>query len=92
MSVELHLELLLGRPVIALNGRRIGRIEEVRAGEHERITEFLAGNRALLERVAALGIFPFKSGKSFRIRWDQLDWSNPEKPRLTCRIEDLTLL
>jgi len=43
-----------------MNGKRIGRIEEVRAGEHESVTEFLVGEMALVERLAALGLFKIK--------------------------------
>jgi sporulation protein YlmC with PRC-barrel domain len=93
MTRELHLELLLGRPVRARNGRRIGRIEEVCAGEHETVEEFLVGEKALLERLAALGLFPPPRRKTgYRIRWDQLEWSDPYNPRITCSVEDLQRL
>lgn len=93
MSVgrEVHLELLLGREVRARNGRRIGRLEEVRGGEHEQVLEFLVGEGALLERLAALGIFRWRK-KGYAIRWDQLDWSDLEKLRLKCGVEELTKL
>ena len=94
MTREIHLELLLGRPVRARNGRRIGRIEEVRAGEHAEVTEFLVGEMALIERLAAMGLFEPRQGRKrgYRIRWDQLDWSDLYKPRLTCSVEELERL
>ena len=94
MTRELHLELLLGRPVRAMNGRRIGLIEEVRAGEHEAVEEFLIGERALRERLAAIGLFERKQGakRGYRIRWDQLDWSDLYNPRINCPVEELEKL
>ena len=94
MSREVHLELLLGRPVRARNGKLLGRIEEIRAGEHEVVVEFLVGERALLERIAALGLVEFKrSGKrGYRIRWDQMDWSDPYNPRINCLADELEML
>ena len=91
MSREVHLELLLGRTVRARNGKGIGRIEEVRAGGHAAVEEFLVGERALLERLAALGLFEPKHRrrKSYRIRWNQLDWSDPYHPRINCPVEEL---
>ena len=45
---EIHLELLIGKRVFALNGRSIGRLEEVRAELNARgscfVTEFLVGS------------------------------------------------
>jgi sporulation protein YlmC with PRC-barrel domain len=89
--VEVHLELLLGRVVRARNGRRVGRLEEVRAGEHEEVLEFLVGERALLERLAAIAIFRWRK-KGYAIRWDQIDWSDPERPRLKCAVDELKRL
>ncbi len=99
---EVHIELLLGKPVYALNGRQIGRLEEVRAeidsGEAF-VNEFLIGTYAVFERLAAweigrtfLGLFGslLKTGHS--IRWDQLDLSDPKHLRLTCEVSDLSLI
>ena len=91
MSRHVYLELLLGKPVLAQDGRRVGRIEEVRAGEHQEITEFLIGEGALLERLSAIGLFRWKK-KGYRVRWDQIDWSNMDRPRLTCPVSDLARL
>src|ERR1051325_5993402 len=52
---ELNVELLLSRRVYALNGRRIGRIEEIRAEKRGRecyVAEYLVGGYALFERLA----------------------------------------
>ena len=98
---EIHLELLLGRAVIARNGRRIGRIEEFRAehrGDEHVVTEYHLGPEALLERLSVSGLsflslFGIRSRRRGRcVPWDKLDLSNPQKPRLTCSVEELTPL
>ena len=61
------------------------------AGEHQEITEFLIGEGALLERLSAIGLFRWKK-KGYRVRWDQIDWSNMDRPRLTCPVSDLARL
>jgi sporulation protein YlmC with PRC-barrel domain len=86
--MELHVELLLGRCVFSRDGLSIGRIEEIRATEEGEITEFLVGEPALLERFAALGLIRYRK-RGYRIRWDQLNWSNLDKPSLMCGIEEL---
>ena len=50
------MELLLGEKVFALNGLPIGRLEEIRTEinkGHCFVSEFLVGNYAVLERLAA---------------------------------------
>ena len=96
---EIHLELLLGRRVFALNGRSIGRLEEVRADVNlgvATVSEFLVGNYATFERLAAWGIGRavlrlFGSGitSGYSVKWDQIDLSDPERPKLTCSVSEL---
>jgi sporulation protein YlmC with PRC-barrel domain len=98
---EINLDLLLGRSVVARNGKRIGRVEEFRAesrGHELVITEYHLGPEALLERLSVSGLsllslFGIRSRRrGLRIPWDKLDLSNPKKLRLTCSIEELTQL
>jgi hypothetical protein len=100
---ELHLELLLGRRVLALNGRSIGRIEEICAeplGGELVVTEFHVGTFAVLERLSSwaigrtiLDLFGARSsGAGYRVAWDKLDLSDPERPRLTCSVDRLAPL
>jgi sporulation protein YlmC with PRC-barrel domain len=89
MKAEVPIELLLGRRILSRNGKSIGRIEEVCYDENNQVTEFLTGTRALLARLAALGLFRDKK-RGYRIRWDQLDWSKSEQPQLTCEVDELT--
>jgi sporulation protein YlmC with PRC-barrel domain len=99
---EIHLELLLGKQVYALNGRAIGRLEEVCAELHEgdaSVNEFLVGKYAILERLSAweigravLGVFGSWIKSGYRIKWDQIDFTNPERPTLTCQVTELERL
>src|ERR1041385_3249317 len=100
---ELHVELLLGRRVFALNGKSIGRIEEIRAEVDSRhscfVTEFLIGKYAFLERLSALSIgrailqtLGAREDEGWRIPWDMLDLSDWEQPRLLCKVNELRVL
>lgn len=93
---ELRIDRLLGRQVLAANGRPAGRLEEFRAelrDGHCVITEYVIGSAGLIERlgVAARGLFGLP-GRGYVARWDQIDLSNLETPRLTCPVEDLQKL
>ena len=100
---EIHLELLIGKQVVAQNGRSIGRLEEVRAELNARgdcfVTEFLVGSYAFLERLSAwrmaraiMRTLPLRRNAGYRVRWEQLDLSDPRRPRLLCEVEDLVPL
>lgn len=97
---EIHCELLLGCIVRARNGRKLGRVEEMRVerrGEFWEIVEFQVGYTAGLRRLDAIaGPFrPLLAGMrrrgiaGYRIRWDQLDLSDPERPTLLCTVDEL---
>ena len=100
---EIHLELLIGKRVFALNGRSIGRLEEVRAELNARgycfVTEFLVGSYAFLERLAAwrmgralMRTLHLRRKEGYRVRWEQLDLSDPKHPKLVCEVEELVSL
>lgn len=100
---EIHLELLLGKQVFALNGQSIGRLEEVRAELSARgscfVTEFLVGSYAFLERLSAwrmgraiMRTLHLRRKEGYRVRWEQLDLSDPRRPRLMCEVDDLVRL
>ncbi len=97
---QIHAELLLGRKVRAMNGRVIGRLEEIRAKQDARgcyVEEFLTGSYGVLERLAAStiarAIFHVigarQKGSSYRVPWDKLDLSDPKAPRLLCEVSEL---
>ena len=100
---EIHIELLLGRCVLGLDGEVVGRIEEMCAeprGGDLAITEYHVGAYAALERLSAsligwatLGLFrPRQDGGGYRVPWDKLDFSDPEHPRLSCPVSELARL
>lgn len=100
---EVHLELLLGKRVFTLNDQALGRLEEVRAEPDNRgyyfVTEYLVGSYAVLERLSAwrmgrtiLRTLHLKRQKSYRVHWEQLDLSDPAKPRLKCAVDELVAL
>ena len=90
---ELRIDRLLGRQVLATNGRPAGRLEEFHAEVRDGncvITEYVIGSAGLIERlgVAAKGLFGLPR-HGYLARWDQIDFSNLEAPRLTCPVEEL---
>ena len=96
---QLHVELLLGEKVLAMNGLPLGRLEEIRTEinrGHFYVTEFLVGSYGYLERFAAwrigralLRVFGARRKEGYRIRWDQLDLSDPQRPKLMCEVDEL---
>ncbi|MFY9821219.1 MAG: hypothetical protein WAM82_07545 [Thermoanaerobaculia bacterium] len=93
-SAKVHLELLLGREVHDSEGRRVGRLLSVTAerdGDDCVVREFLLGPAALLHRlgITTLHIVGFQRRKPLAVPWDRLDLSDPERPRLRCRAEEL---
>lgn len=96
---HVHVELLLGEKVFALNGLPIGRLEDVRTvinKGHCFVSEFLVGSYAVVERLAAwrigravLRVFGARRKEGYRIRWDQLDLSDPRHLKLLCDVEEL---
>lgn len=91
---EVRLHELLGREVLAANNRRVGLLEEFRAevkGNACEITGFVIGVAGLSERLG-LGVKMIfgKGGGGYLARWDQLDLSDPHRPRLTCSVDELS--
>ena len=91
---ERRLELLLGAPVHAQDGRVIGRIEEFHAereSDYYVVTEYHVGPTAFLERLAVRHFRFTLPGRlhGYRVRWNQLDFTDPDRPRLTCPVEEL---
>ena len=100
---EVHLERLLGCKVFDAEGEMVGRIEEVvarREGREWVVEEYWVGSSALLYRLSArgaaralLGLFVSKKHAGYRVPWDKLDLSRPERLRLGCarrELEELT--
>src|SRR3954469_22125775 len=92
---EIHLECLLGKRVLDVNGQSVGRIEEMRAeldGGDYYVQEYLLGPYALLERLSLWvksrswlrRLQTHTHDSAYRIPWDQLNLRDPEQPRLRC--------
>lgn len=99
MTTELRLDRLVGRQVLAANNRPLGRLEEFRVerdGSDWVVIEYIIGVAGLLERLGlgarlVIGLANIRR-RGFIARWNQLDLTNPERPRLTCPIDDLKTL
>jgi hypothetical protein len=100
---EIHLEWLIGKPVRGITGDVVGRIEEARAerlGDEWVVPEFFLGPGAAVARLSAgrfrhllAPIFGDRAAPhGYRVRWDQLDLSDPARPRLLCRRDELAPL
>jgi hypothetical protein len=94
MSNSIHLDRLIGREILTRSNRRLGRLEECRAersGNRWVITEWVIGSAGLLERLGfgVRMILGLHTGRSFVARWDQVDITDPERPRLTCSVDEL---
>lgn len=99
---EVHLERLLGRKVRDVDGARIGPIEEVIAeeqGDEWVIKEYIVGRAALFDRLSArvlgqqvMRVFGAKTHGGYHVPWEQMDLSDPLKPRLLCPKQKLKKL
>jgi sporulation protein YlmC with PRC-barrel domain len=96
---EARVEELVGRKVCDVDGRKVGRIEELIAeqqGTELVIVEVHVGPGALLERVIDLTtIIPFSGALQRQLRhlrripWELIDLSDPDHPVTTVRREEL---
>ena len=99
---EVRLELLIGKKVFGLNGHSVGRLEEVRAELNNRgdcfVSEFLLGSYGMFERLSVWRIARVilrtlhMRQQGYRVHWEQLDLSNPQRPQLKCEVEELAPL
>lgn len=98
--MDVHVELLLGRKVFDVDGEKVGRIEEFRAkhdGNACHIDSYLVGTSALIERLSAWSLVrPIKRALKtrnvysvFEVPWQEMDLSDPERPRLKVAKRDL---
>lgn len=90
--VTVHVERLLGRRVVSLNGRVVGRLEEIRAerrGAGCVAVAYVIGPAGLLERfIVGPHRIPGLKARGVLARWDQLDVTGAEL-RLRCPASEL---
>ena len=99
---EVQVEALLGRELHDVDGRKVGRVEELvveRRGTEWIVVELHVGIGALLERVVELstlvpmlGALRRKLSVRYRVPWQQLDVRDPDHPRVLVRLGDLKRL
>lgn len=104
MSREVPLHHLLGRTVRDPNGRKVGRLEELRAeielhedGNDYVVTEFHVGSFGAIESIAGpyfarlllRRLGRFVSYSNHRIPWDRIDLTDPRNPGTLDTVEQL---
>jgi len=98
--MDINVELLLGTKVYDANGEKVGRIEEFRAeqdGDSCRVEAYLIGASAVIQRLSAWTLVRpiqrvLRSRKIysvFEVRWQDMDLSDPRRPRLRIASKDL---
>src|SRR5690348_10769056 len=97
---RVRLQDLLGRSVHDSNSQRVGRIEEIEAEQSAdgcHATIFVLGETGLLERLS-VGTFgrlfgpargEKRDAKAQRVPWEQMDLSDPRRPKLRCTKAEL---
>lgn len=98
--MDINVELLLGTKVRDVDGRNVGRIEELRVERVEKsclVDSYLIGTSALIGRLSAWTLVrPIRRFLNSRklysvysVRWQDMDLSDPRNPRLRIRQHDL---
>jgi len=96
----IHAEHLLGRSVRDIEGRNVGRIEEIQVENSNNgcfVSGFVLGAEGLVKRLSFRGVAPLfvpsladrAQKRAKAVSWQQIDLTNPKRPRLRCRKEDL---
>jgi sporulation protein YlmC with PRC-barrel domain len=97
---EAHVELLLGRPVVDADGRKLGRLEEIRAVAHGGqlyVSQYLVGRYGLAARLTSASLLPRvlhlvgvgRRRSGYLVPWTWMDLSDPAHPRVTRPLRDL---
>ena len=90
---EIRIDDILGRELLAGNNQPVGRIEEFRVervGQQYVVREVVIGLAGVLERLDVGARLVIGQPTHARVaRWDQIDFSNPVKPKLIVSISEL---
>ena len=98
---RVHVEMLVGRRVVDATGRSIGHIAEIHAAPddsgHLLVRDYLLRRHQLLDSISIAGVagslVRLLGGRSahsgVKVPWDQMDLSDPGRPRTRCAAEKL---
>lgn len=93
---EVRLDRLIGVQVLTRSNRPAGRLEEFRTemrGKDCVVAAFVLGGAGLMERLGlGMNLLFGRAVGGYVARWDQLDFSDPGRPRLTCGVDELRML
>ena len=98
--MEIRVELLVGTTVLDIDGKNIGRIEEIRVQRGDKallVETYLIGASALIERLSAWTLVrPIKRllrarhiYSLYEVPWQDMDLSDPNRPKLRTAKRDL---
>lgn len=98
--MDVNVELLVGTQVHDLDGKKVGRIQELRAdsrGDNCVVESYLIGASALIERLSAWtlvrpigrALHARKVYSLYEVPWQEMDLSDPKKPKLRIAEKDL---
>jgi len=98
--MDINVELLVGTKVRDVNGESVGHIEELRVerdGNSCRVESYLIGASALVERLAAWtlvrpvvrAMHARKLYRLYDVPWQEMDLSDPARPKLRISMNDL---
>lgn len=99
--MDIRIELLVGTTVHDVDGKKIGRIEEIRVERQETallVEAYLIGASALIERLSAWTLVrPIKRllrtrhiYSLYEVPWQDMDLSDPNRPKLRIAGRDLS--
>lgn len=97
---EAHAELLIGKPVVDAEGRKLGRLEEIRTVAHGGelyVSQFLVSRYGVAARLTSASLLPrvvqllgiAGRRKGYVVPWTWMDLSDPDHPRVTRPMKDL---
>jgi sporulation protein YlmC with PRC-barrel domain len=98
--MDVHVEQLVGTKVRDADGKVVGRIEEFRVERDDkscRIESYLIGASGLIERLnawtlvrpIARALHARKLYRLYDVRWQDMDLSDPKRPKLRIGMGDL---
>ncbi len=98
--MDIRVELLVGTTVHDVDGKKIGRIEEIRVERRETalmVEAYLIGASALIERLSAWTLVrPIKRllrarhiYSLYEVPWQDMDLNDPNRPKLRSASRDL---